>query len=76
MVNGETKKLKQRIKEEGQGPDKRIWGEEFNGTKNLDYIHNREILKNICKKSKFNKFNVGFKNMNGRRRLVMYLYKN
>ena len=75
MLNGETKKLKQTLKTEGQGPVKRLWGEVFNNVKNLDYIHDRKTLTDICRNSEFSKSKVGFKNMNGRRRLVMYLYK-
>jgi len=75
MINAEKKKIAEKVKKEGVGTDKRIWGEVFNGVKNLDYMHSRKTLKAVCEKSKFELFRVRFSNLHRRRRIVAELYK-
>lgn len=75
IVNGERKEIAEKLKKEGIGADKRLWGRVFRGVKNLDYMHSRKTLRAVCKKSKFEHFNVRFMNLHGRRCIVAELYK-
>ena len=75
MMNAEKKAIREKLEKEGQGPDKRLWGEIFNGVKNLDYMHSRKTLLDICKLSKFKHFRVRFMNLNKRRRIITELYR-
>lgn len=75
VSNAERKKYIQKLKEKGIGADKRIFGEVFDGVKNLSYKHSRKTLLNVVKKSRFERFSVRFMNLHGRRCIVAELYK-
>lgn len=75
MTNGEAKKISKKLKKEGKGHSKRLWGEFFSGIKNVGFVHSRKTLYDVCCASKFKKFNVCFKNLYGKRRIVVFLYK-
>lgn len=74
MLNGEEKRMQEILRREGRGPEKRWWREGVNGLEDSDYTHTRTTLRNICKESGLKKFRAGFKNIAGKRRLVLFLY--
>lgn len=75
MMNGEKKKLAQKVAEVGTGEDGRVWGESFNGTFNLCYVHTRETLKAVCEASQVTKYEVEFMELHKQTRIVMKLYR-
>ena len=75
MINGEKKNISENLEINGKGENKRILEDDMKGIKRFEYIHNRITLHNICLKSKFDRFKIGFKNIHKKRRLVLYLYK-
>ena len=76
MINGERKEILKKSREYGKGAKgSRIYGPEFFGRRLDNYIHSRKTLIELCKRSKFKKYTVGFCNVSKRRRLVVYLYK-
>lgn len=75
MLNGEQKLMKERLKKEGAGPDHRWWREGVRGLEDSDYTHDRATLTMLCKSIGLRYFRVGFKNIGGQRRLVLYIYK-
>jgi ubiquinone/menaquinone biosynthesis C-methylase UbiE len=77
MGNGESKRNKLKVQREGFGPDKRTFVYQYKDNPNTNtlYMHNRETLRRVARLSNFNKYAVKFKNINHKRRLVMFLYK-
>ncbi|MFW6026586.1 MAG: class I SAM-dependent methyltransferase [Candidatus Woesearchaeota archaeon] len=75
MVNGEKKSIKNRLKLEGKGKDKKILVDEIDGVLNTDYMHDKKSLKEICFKSRFKNYTIKFMNLHKKRRLVMILKK-
>lgn len=73
--NGEHKEVRRELKARGMGSDGRILTSYLKGIKSISYIHDRSTLRALCRKSKFKRWKVQFKNMNVRRRLAVYLYK-
>lgn len=73
--NGEQKEVRRELKERGLGSDGRLLRSELMGIESISYIHDRSTLRRLCRKSKFKRWKIQFKNMNARRRLVLYLYK-
>jgi hypothetical protein len=67
------------LKKEGKGAEKRLLYEVFHGVKNLDYMHSRKTLSDVCRRSKFKKFRVRFMNLHGRqqkrKRIAVELYR-
>ncbi|MCX8158760.1 MAG: hypothetical protein N3D20_00470, partial [Candidatus Pacearchaeota archaeon] len=70
LPNGETKWAKENIRKYG-----RIVPNIINGLKVNNYLHDRESLKKICKKSLFKNYKVHFVNIGGRKRIVVLLIK-
>lgn len=70
LPNGETKWAKQNIKKYG-----RIVPDMINGLKVYNYLHDRNTLKEICEKSNFKKYKIGFARTGGRKRIVVFLLK-
>jgi len=77
--NGEAKPLKEHLKQEGYGPEKRLAKIRFykknSFVKGVYYFHDRKSLLAICKASKFEHYKIGCKNISGERRLTASLYK-
>lgn len=73
--DGEQKEIRKELQEKGAGPDRRLLKDELEGVESVTYMHDRSTLRHLCERSKFKKWKIQFKNMNARRRLVMYLYK-
>jgi len=70
LPNGETKWAKKNIKIYG-----RIVPDVINGLEVKNYLHDRNTLKKICKKSHFKKYKVSFVNIGGRKRIIVLLLK-
>ena len=77
MGNGERKKYQQILATLGTGPDDRVWNSQYKKASqpNILYIHDRETLKRVIQKSKFEDWQVRFQNINHKKRIVAYLYK-
>jgi len=72
LLDSEAKKIRQTLE---KPREKRLRIDFIKEGKILTYIYNPKSLAVICKKSKFRKYKIGFKNINGQRSLVVYLYK-
>jgi len=70
LPNGESKWAKKNIKLHG-----RIVPDEINSLKLNNYIHDRQTLREVCKKSNFKRYEVSFANIGGRRRIVVFCWK-
>lgn len=70
LPNGETKWAKDNIKKYG-----RIVPDIVNGLEVKNYLHDRQSLKDICEKSYFKDYKVGFVNIGGRKRVIVLLIK-
>lgn len=77
MGNGERKKYTEIVATAGAGHQNRVWHSQYKEgpPPNVLYIHDRATLTRIAEKSRFEKFRVGFQNINHRRRIVTYLYR-
>lgn len=75
LRDSEEKETKKDVGENGGGEDGRVIAENFKGINTSTYIHNKSTLLQICRESNFKKYKTRFKNMNNRRRLILYLYK-
>lgn len=69
LFNGESSYWKKK-----RLPKNRILTEYIYDVEAKEYVHTRKTLKELCKKSKFKKYQIGFKNIS-RRRIVLILKK-
>lgn len=75
MPNRKSKLFQRQVRKEGQDHKKRIIFFIYKKHKSPMYMHDRKSIAELCKKSKFAHFKICMKNLNNRRRLVVYLYK-
>lgn len=75
LRDGESPEIKKELRERGFGPNKRLLSTPLKGTESVAYIHNRHSLDRLCKRSHFSKWKIVRRNMNCRKRLVLYLFK-
>jgi hypothetical protein len=57
------------------GKDNRLCKSEIDGHSFVDYIHNKNSLKNIVQKSKIKNSQIKTELIGGRKRLILYIYK-
>jgi cyclopropane fatty-acyl-phospholipid synthase-like methyltransferase len=77
MGNGESKRYRRILANEGYGPDNRIWNSQLKegDPPNVLYIHDRKTLAGIAADSRFQRFQVKFQNINHKRRTILCLSK-
>jgi ubiquinone/menaquinone biosynthesis C-methylase UbiE len=75
MVNGNIKAIVDDLSKNGFGNGRRINSKVYAGTTIVSYIHNKDTIKAVCKNSYFKQFKIRLQNFGGRRRLMVYLYK-
>jgi len=75
VSNGESKRRRLLLKQKGSGSGKRVVTEKIAGIEVSLYFQDRRSLTQLCRTSRFKDFNVRFKNMNGRRRVAVFLKK-
>jgi len=75
MSNGELKRHRETRQNQAFGPENRITIYRYKDFRNTLYIHDRDSLTRIAEKSDFDDFAVKFRNINHKRRLVMWLRK-
>lgn len=76
VVDSEAKNIAKKLMDEGIGTHKRVWAYDRGVVnKEFNYMHTRLSLAKLCRSSRFRKFKVQFKNFDGKRRIVVYLFK-
>jgi ubiquinone/menaquinone biosynthesis C-methylase UbiE len=75
MNNGEQSALRRMLGKDGQGPDGRIIDAPIDGLTNRFYVHDRHSLAELAKACPSVSSRVVFRNIGGRRRLTLWLWK-
>jgi ubiquinone/menaquinone biosynthesis C-methylase UbiE len=75
LSNGESKRYRMTRQRQGFGPDKRVFVAQYSEIPNTLYVHDRGTLRDIAAHSAFRRYEVKFKNINRKRRLVMLLHR-
>jgi ubiquinone/menaquinone biosynthesis C-methylase UbiE len=75
MSNGETVGARDLLARSGHGPDGRIIEMPVVGITNTAYIHDKSTLQSIAQESGSRRSRVVFRNIGGRRRLTLWLWK-
>jgi ubiquinone/menaquinone biosynthesis C-methylase UbiE len=73
--NGESKHYQKLRESRAFGPDERVFIRQDGEIPNTLYIHDRQTLLALADQSAFGRYEVKFKNINHRRRLVMTLHR-
>ncbi len=78
MGNGESRKYRRIRVREGSGRENRIWKSQFKPgpPPNVLYLHDRDSMRRLAAESPFDFFEVGFRNIHHKRRIVTLLHKN
>ncbi len=73
--NGEEKALRRLLREKGRGLDRRVADMQISGLTNRVYVHDRRSLLELARACPSVRSRVVFRNIGGRRRLMLWLWK-